>query len=210
MPSVLSTVVDARAIVLLHDECTARWHQAPPALLPRLAADVTLEPLLLALHQGNFILWHAEDDARLPAAADAHVAAAKRTIDRVNQHRNDTVESIDEHLLKQLAGRTLHDGAEQHSETPGMMVDRLSILSLKLFHTHEEIARADAPAGHRDRNAARLTLLHEQRSDLARILDEVWSQVSVGKRYFKRYQHLKMYNDPELNPVLYRAKSSES
>jgi hypothetical protein len=95
---------------------------------------------------------------------------------------------------------------DQHSETPGMMMDRLSILSLKLFHTQEELDRAAAPPGHRERNAERLATLQEQRDDLARCLDRVWTQVCAGERYFKQYRQLKMYNDPELNPVLYRAK----
>ena len=211
MSSVPASLVDARAIVLLHDEQTARWHQVPagaqePWNAPADSAS-SLETLITTMHRANFDLWHAEDEARLPTAQDAAAAAAKRTIDGVNQARNDAVERVDEALLRQLATVTRVAGAEQHSETPGMMIDRLSILSLKLFHTREEMERPAAPAGHRDRNAARLAILLEQRYDLAACLDAVWQQICAGNRYFKRYQQLKMYNDPELNPVLYRAKT---
>ena len=93
--------------------------------------------------------------------------------------------------------------AELHSETPGLMIDRLSILSLKIFHTREEIARRDAPPGHTERNRERLATLLEQRSDLAECLDRLWQQTLQGKRRFKQYRQLKMYNDPSLNPAVY-------
>jgi hypothetical protein len=203
MTTSLLTLVDARALAQLHDEQNARWHQSPSRSDNTEARQHALEPLVTALHRANFELWHAEDDARLPQAEDAATAAAKRTIDRVNQQRNDAVEQIDELLLRQLAGVPRLDGAEQHSETPGMMIDRLSILSLKMFHTAEEMERPNAPVGHLERNAARLAILREQRYDLASCLERLWGEVCVGKRFFKRYQQLKMYNDPDLNPALY-------
>jgi hypothetical protein len=91
-----------------------------------------------------------------------------------------------------------------------MMIDRLSILSLKLFHTREELERPGAPAGHRERNAERFATLREQREDLARCLERLWAQVCAGERCFKQYRQLKMYNDPELNPVLYGKKTREN
>ena len=208
MPTSLSTLVDARAIVLLQDGRTRLWHQVQPEPV----RDESLEALVEAQHAANFALWHAEDEARQPSADDASIAAVKREIDRVNQVRNDTTERIDTCLLARLrkastGDPSMQERGDQHSETPGMMMDRLSILSLKLFHTQEELDRAAAPPGHRERNAERLATLQEQRNDLAGCLDRVWTQVCAGERYFKQYRQLKMYNDPELNPVLYRGKT---
>jgi hypothetical protein len=199
MPPSLSTLVDARAIVLLQDGRTRLWHETPPEPL----ADETLEALVEAQHAANFVLWHAEDEARRPSAGDATIAAVKQEIDRVNQVRNDTGERIDASLLTSLRTASLGMRGEQHSETPGMMMDRLSILSLKLFHTREELDRQGAPAGHRERNAERFATLQEQRDDLVRCLERLWGQICAGERYFKQYRQLKMYNDPELNPILY-------
>ncbi len=199
MPPLLSTLVDARAIVLLQDGCTRLWHETPPEPV----ADETLEALVEAQHAANFVLWHAEDEARRPSTGDATIAAVKREIDRVNQVRNDTAERIDASLLASLRAASPGERGEQHSETPGMMMDRLSILSLKLFHTREELGREGAPAGHRERNAERSATLQEQRDDLARCLERLWGQICAGERYFKQYRQLKMYNDPELNPILY-------
>jgi hypothetical protein len=199
MSTSLSTLVDARAIVLLQDGRTRLWHEAPP----KPNREGPLEGLVEEQHAANFVLWHAEDEARRPSADDASIAAVKREIDRVNQMRNDTAERIDASLLASLRTAAIGPGGEQHSETPGMMMDRLSILSLKLFHTREELDRADAPPGHRERNVERFATLKEQRDDLAGCLDRLWSQVCAGERYFKQYRQLKMYNDPSLNPVLY-------
>jgi hypothetical protein len=89
-----------------------------------------------------------------------------------------------------------------------MMIDRLSILELKRFHTEEEVARA-ADDEHVRRNQQRLAVLKEQRDDLRGALDALWAEVMSGRRRFKLYRQMKMYNDPALNPVLYRGRASK-
>lgn len=196
-------MVDAREIVNLQDEATVRWHQ-PEAAEPN--NSPSWEKLLLEQHRANFDLWHHEDAARDTSATGDQIAGHKRAIDRLNQRRNDLVEQMDVRLLG--LAPSPNDHVPLHSETPGMMIDRLSILSLKRFHTEEEAARTDATETHRARNQGRLLLLEEQADDLARCLDELWRDILEGKRRFKLYRQLKMYNDPELNPVLYRKTSA--
>ncbi len=202
MPTSVNTLVDVRAIVQLQDERTRLWHSTTPHL-GQAGASESFEALVEALHAANFTLWHAEDDARQPSAGDAAIASVKRRIDCVNQVRNDAAEKIDGCLLASLAEAGVTQGGPQHSETPGMMLDRLSILSLKLFHTQEELERVGAPTGHRERNAGRLGILEVQREDLVRCLEQFWADLCAGRRFFRQYRQLKMYNDPELNPVLY-------
>jgi hypothetical protein len=188
-------------VILLHDRCTIAWHRETPAV----PASVTgLERALTEHHLANFELWHAEDAARTPQASDHDIARTKRFIDGANQRRNDLMEQCDVLLLKFLNQQNLPaPGAELHSESPGLILDRLSILSLKLFHTREEIDRPGAPLGHAERNGERLRILVEQRDDLAAALDRLWQQVLNGRRSFKLYRQLKMYNDPALNPAVY-------
>jgi Protein of unknown function (DUF4254) len=189
----------------LHDRCTVAWHHDVPSVPASLTG---FERTVAEQHLANFELWHAEDDARTPEASDHHLASIKRFIDHANQRRNDLSEQCDVFLLNFLSQRDLPTpSAELHSESPGLILDRLSILSLKLFHTREEVDRADAPAGHRERNLQRLHILAEQRDDLGGALDRLWHQVLNGQRRFKLYRQLKMYNDPALNPAVYAPRS---
>ena len=163
----------------------------------------SLLSLAIRQHRANFDLWHQEDEARNPGASDSTIATVKHDIDRLNQRRNDLVEQMDV-LLFALA-EPQNSTSPLHSETPGLIVDRLSILALKLYHTAQEASRESATDQHRSRNLARLKVLMEQRSDLATCLDELWAEVLAGRRRFKLFRQMKMYNDPDLNPVLYKA-----
>jgi hypothetical protein len=198
-------MLTALEITRLHDQATLRWHRDPAAPAPLAhAASTDLIELALAHHRANFDLWHEEDKVREPGASDAAIARLKRSIDALNQTRNDLVEAIDRAFL--AAAGVQNPGAPLHSESPGLILDRLSVLALKLYHTAEEARRPTASEAHRQRNLARLDLLREQRADLAACLDELWQQVLAGRRRFKLYRQLKMYNDPGLNPAVYAHK----
>jgi hypothetical protein len=195
-------MMDAAHIVSLQEEATRRWHE--PTEMPARASE--LDALVVDQHRANFDLWHEEDEARDPEATPERIVGNKRTIDRLNQRRNDLMERIDQMLLAE-AGEQRED-APLHSETPGMMIDRLSILELKRFHTAEEIGRA-AGEEHVQRNQQRLAVLKEQRDDLRDALGALWAEVMSGKRRIKLYRQMKMYNDPALNPVLYRTRAAK-
>ncbi len=191
----------AESITDLHDRLTALWHAEPDAAPPQPDSFLFL---VAGQHRANFDLWHIEDEARRPGATDSEIAAVKRSIDRINQLRNDLAEQLDETLLKHLAAQGLpNNAAPLHSESPGLIVDRLSILALKIYHTREEAVRASAPDGHKQRNQVRLEVLAEQRADLAECLNCLWIETLAGTRRFKLYRQLKMYNDPALNPAIY-------
>jgi hypothetical protein len=194
-------MLSVKAIVELQDELTGRWHEAGEAT-PEVA-----DPWLKAVarqHRANFDLWHIEDEARTPDATAATIADVKRRIDLTNQLRNDLAEELDRELLAWLEERGLPKAdAPLNSESPGLIIDRLSILALKIYHTREEVERQNAPASHAELNRSRLTILEEQRRDLASCLDSFWDDTLGGRRRFKLYRQLKMYNDPELNPAIY-------
>ncbi|MGO9317465.1 MAG: DUF4254 domain-containing protein [Terracidiphilus sp.] len=161
-------------------------------------------------HRANYELWHIEDEARAPGASDADLAGVKRRVDLINQLRNDLAEQLDRVLLGWLEPQGLPNPAsELNSESPGLMIDRLSILALKIYHTREEAERGGAPTGHAERNLERLAILEEQRRDLAACLDALWRETLQGTRRFKLYRQLKMYNDPALNPAIYSASSPD-
>jgi len=201
-------MLSADEIVRLQDRETESAHRPGSASGPTTASDWLAA--VNSQHQANFELWHIEDEARAPGATDAQLASVKRRIDRTNQRRNDLAEDLDRLLLAWLEPRNLPiPAAPLNSESPGLIIDRLSILSLKLYHTREEAERDDAPAGHAQRNRDRLMILKAQRDDLAGCLDALWQQTLAGTRRFKLYRQLKMYNDPSLNPAIYTRTSGE-
>ncbi len=195
---------------------TVAWHRTPdarsegsPAGPPagaggeEKAAEDWLEQVANQ-HRANFDLWHIEDEARAPGATDAEIAQVKRRVDKTNQLRNDLAEKLDRTVVGYLDSLGLPNlAAPLHSESPGLIIDRLSILALKIYHTREEAGRVDAPPGHSERNRQRLEILEEQRADLAGCLDALWRDTLSGTRRFKLYRQLKMYNDPSLNPAIY-------
>ncbi len=192
-----SQIPDAVHLPHLHDTWTAQWHVQS---IPVDEAPASLTDLIRAQHRANFDLWHQEDEARDPQAPDARISAVKHAIDALNQRRNDLVETIDGSLVSALP---TNQQCALHSETPGMMIDRMSILALKIFHTREETVRESASAMHREKNTVRLRILEEQRQDLAACLDTLLAELRAGLRRFKIYRQMKMYNDPDLNPILY-------
>jgi hypothetical protein len=192
-------MLDALLITRMQDEMTTALHETNGGVEIETSAD-GLMALAMAQHRANFELWHEEDKARVPRVPDAEIVRVKQAIDVLNQRRNDLVEKMDLWLIERLDQDI---AAPLHSETPGLMVDRLSILALKIYHTREEAHRISATEEHRLRNVGRLALLEEQRSDLAECLDALWAEVLQGTRRFKLYRQMKMYNDPELNPAVY-------
>jgi hypothetical protein len=207
-----SKMLTAELIVKLQDQETRAGHclsAAGEEQIPQPEAGSDWLALVLLQHRANFELWHIEDEARAPGATDAKLADVKRRVDRTNQRRNDLLEELDRYLLAWLEPQGLpNPKSALHSETPGLMIDRLSILSLKIYHTREEAERTGAPPGHAERNRERLAILAEQRADLTDCLDTLWRETLDGTRHFKRYRQLKMYNDPSLNPAIYGVPNS--
>ena len=156
-------------------------------------------------HRCNCLLWDEEDLARRRNVPDAEIAANKRAIDGHNQKRNDAMERIDEHVLHLIADKK--ENARLSSETPGAMIDRLSILSLKIHHMRLQTQRSDVDRAHVENCLLKLHRLNEQRADLAACLDRLLAECARGESYFKVYRQYKMYNDPALNPAIYGEKS---
>lgn len=156
----------------------------------------------------NFMLWHEEDIARIKDIDPLRIVEAKRNIDQYNQSRNNSMEKIDEWILNYIEINAIPAGTKLHSETPGMMIDRLSIMTLKKYHMQEEVDRTDASAEHIAACAARVKVLTEQITDLSNALQQVLSDIENAVLSFKVYRQFKMYNDPSLNPQLYNRNNT--
>lgn len=150
--------------------------------------------------------WHLEDIIRLPDIDPVEGLKIKRRIDQSNQDRTDTVEKIDDHFLEQFRNITPKPGTRINSETPAWLLDRMSILMLKIYHMKEQRERTDASADHIARCRAKLNVLLEQKGDMQLAFDELIEDIGKGNRRFKVYRQMKMYNDASLNPMLYNQK----
>ena len=157
-------------------------------------------------HYVNFELWHQEDMARDRDVPDSKIAAVKRAIDALNQRRNDMIEQMDQYLLTVLHKNNIQytADAEMNSETPGSIIDRLSINALKIYHMDEEIQRPNVEDEHREKCSGKLSVLTDQRNDLKKSLETLLADLKNGKKRLKVYQQMKMYNDENLNPILYQ------
>ncbi|WP_419419848.1 DUF4254 domain-containing protein [Legionella sp. D16C41] len=158
-------------------------------------------------HGFNYKLWHAEDKARRDDMGYEFVYHAKREIDKCNQQRNDRMEAIDEWLVTYLKPSE-GDLCPVHSETPGMIIDRLSILALKIYHMQEQANRTDVNENHIFQCQQKLATLIQQHQQLHYCLEQLLEEIKNQTRTFKIYRQLKMYNDRTLNPQLYQNETA--
>ncbi|MCC8194582.1 MAG: DUF4254 domain-containing protein [Deltaproteobacteria bacterium] len=201
---------DIAASIEAQRKAVADWHVSEPATVdiePDADPSALLRQLVLAQHLINFRQWHIEDICRRKDVGDAVIAECKYAIDLSNQRRTDAFEAVDEHLVNRLSRfipPLREDERPRHNtESLGMVVDRLSILALKLFHMEEQTLRTDVDENHRKSCAAKLAVLEEQHADLLQALLDLVGEFCSGAKRPKAYYQFKMYNDPTLNPQLY-------
>ncbi|AMP99713.1 hypothetical protein AY601_2833 [Pedobacter cryoconitis] len=149
------------------------------------------------------VQWHMEDIIRNPAIDLKDGMDLKRRIDKSNQERTDTVEMIDDHFFYKYNDVDLKFNAKMNSESPAWLIDRVSILTLKIYHMNEETLRTNISIKHLDSCRDKLVILKEQHSDLMICLDDLIGEIQTGVKRMKVYRQMKMYNDENLNPVLY-------
>jgi Protein of unknown function (DUF4254) len=202
---------NADEVTSLHDGLLrmAAWPATEPA--PR---DQALWLWIQTNHRFNCLLWAEEDLARRTQVGDDQIAANKRAIDRYNQSRNDATERVDELLLTTLGlvdpasartdapVSTVKPGSRLNSETAGSMIDRLSILALKVHAMRAQSERTDVDEEHRTSSRVKLERLLQQRADLGGCFDALMADAQAGRAHFKVYRQFKMYNDPRFNPAL--------
>lgn len=164
----------------------------------------SIEFLLYAKCWIDAVQWHMEDEVRDPEITPQKGLEWKRRIDHSNQERTDMVEYIDSYFLQQFLEVKALPDAKLNTESPAWAIDRLSILALKIYHMREESQREHASEEHRSACLSKLHILLEQQKDLSAAIDELLADIAAGRKYMKVYRQMKMYNDPSLNPVLYK------
>lgn len=187
---------DTTSLYHLTDDVDAKVDNPHPA--------GSIEATLFAKNWIDAVQWHLEDIIRNPDIDPVECVALKRRIDRSNQDRTDMVEEIDSYFRSKYAGVEVLPDATINTESPAWALDRLSILALKIYHMQYEVKRTDASPEHIAKCQAKLDILLQQREDLVGAIDCLLDDIAAGRKYMKVYRQMKMYNDPETNPVLYK------
>jgi hypothetical protein len=166
----------------------------------------TIEYLLYAKNWVDTVQWHYEDIIRDPNIDPVAALVLKRKIDASNQVRTDMVEYIDSYFLQKHKDVKVKPGAKINTESPAWAIDRLSILALKIYHMNEEANRKEATAEHRAKCQEKLNVLLDQKNDMFISINDLLTDIENGDKFMKVYKQMKMYNDDDLNPVLYQNK----
>lgn len=200
-------MVDVQNIISLQTQTVIDWHKEP------IRNDQTgFLATVCTQHSFNYQLWHEEDIARSPDVSDQQIAQVKRSIDGFNQQRNDWIEKLDDQIasLVTQSGVSVNEDAQLNTETPGSAIDRLSIMSLRLYHLDEQLQRDDASESHRQSVQQKINVCKLQQSELAKSLQQLIDAIADGTKRHLTYRQFKMYNDPTLNPYLYNAKNDSN
>lgn len=164
----------------------------------------SLERILYAKNWIDTVQWHLEDIIRDENIDPTEALALKRTIDVSNQKRTDLVEFIDSWFFDKFKNITPKADAKINTETIAWAVDRLSILSLKIYHMSLEANRKSASEEHRINCQTKLNVLLDQKEDLCISIEQLLVDIENGDVKMKVYKQMKMYNDDSLNPILYQ------
>lgn len=197
-------MIDVDKVVELQSQTVARWHQQP--------IDNIYDGIMSTVckqHSFNYQLWHEEDIARSRDVTDAEIARVKRSIDSFNQQRNDWIEKVDDELTEMVEAQNVVvcEDAPINTETPGSTIDRLSIMALRIYHLREQLERKDVAQDHIDSVQQKIAICLLQQDDLKNALGQLLQDIFAGSKRHRTYRQFKMYNDPTLNPYLYKAKS---
>lgn len=192
----------------IFDDCILKYHE-----IDKVDQDMvnpflkgSLDSVLYEKCWIDTVQWHYEDLIRVPDIDPKEGMDLKRLIDASNQRRTDMVEKIDDFFIDYYADVTPDEHARINSESPAWILDRMSILALKVYHMREQADREDVEEIHREKSLARLAVLEEQQIDLSTSLNEFVDDIADGIRKIKVYRQMKLYNDPSTNPALYSTK----
>jgi hypothetical protein len=166
----------------------------------------TINNLLYTKNWIDTVQWHLEDIIRKPHISCEEFIKIKRWIDKSNQERTDIVEMIDDYYINHFNTLKIErkENSRMNSESIAWLIDRMSILALKVYHMNEQTKRTDVSENHIKNCKQKLAILLEQKEDLGTCYDQLIEDIVLGIRYVKVYRQMKMYNDHSLNPQLYK------
>jgi len=199
-------ILKAKSLVSIFNKCIDDYHKLDDVNqeLINPYEKNSFEGILYRKCWIDTVQWHYEDIIRDDEIRPKKALDLKRKIDKSNQKRTNLVEVIDDYFIDEFKKVNPQKNATINTESPAWAIDRLSILALKIYHMAEESSRTSATKVHRMKCSEKLSILNEQKSDLCLAIDQLINDLSEGKKAMKVYRQMKMYNDEDLNPILYK------
>ena len=196
----------AKDLVLIFDKCVEDYHRLDDINQEIINPfeENSFEGILYRKCWIDTVQWHYEDIIRDDEIKPKEALDLKRKIDESNQKRTNLVEAIDDYFINKFKRVILQKNATINTESPAWAIDRLSILILKIYHMKVESNRISASSDHRMKCLEKLLILNEQKADLCLAINQLIQDISMGSKIMKVYRQMKMYNDGDLNPILYK------
>ncbi len=149
----------------------------------------------------NWKLWNLEDSARINELGSKHIARTKQEIDQSNQIRNDLIRKIDIEIANQLKVVPLDSQKQFYSESPGMIIDRLAILCIKLSVTKDlllVIREKDLKEEYRQKE----NIILRQIDRITNFLNLYFTRLKHKEVFFEVQQPMKIYNDKRIKKYI--------
>lgn len=147
--------------------------------------------LLKRLHSHNCEIWNHENITRNPDSTRKSFISAQRGIHKENAARCAAVEDLDERILKWVG--EMDESAEPNSESPGMILDRLSIFSLKESYLERQWWMENTVLK-KNKVEALLHSLQSQIHYLKRAYSVLLAECTIGRARFIPYRSFKIYS----------------
>ena len=148
----------------------------------------------------NQELWNLEDLARMTELGPEHVATTKQKIDKNNQIRHDLIRKIDIEITDQIG---VSPGPRERfcCESPGMIIDRLAILFIKLSVIRDllpMIKEKDLQEEYREKE----NIILKQIDHIGNFLDSYFTRLVHKEVFFEIQQPVEIYNDKRIREYI--------
>jgi len=171
------------------------------SVIPDLNSKNRLIYLIRLNIETNWKQWHLEDSARNVEFGPKYIASVKYKIDKNNQVRNELIMAIDMEIANRMEVIPLDSQEKFYSESPGMIIDRLAILYIKLSVIKDLLAiikEADLSKEYRE-NA---NIISKQINSLGNFLNLYFDKLKCKEAFFEIQQPVKIYNDKRIKKYI--------
>lgn len=176
------------------------------------ALDRSHETKLMYLVKSNIEtnqkIWDLEDSTRMTELGSESVATTKQEIDKNNQIRNDLIKEIDIEISNQIQIVPLDSMERFYSESPGMIIDRLAILYIKLSVIRSllsVIEEEDLKEEYKNKKK----IISEQINHIGIFLDSYLKKLECREVFFGIQQPVKIYNDKRVKEYIKLLKQNK-